>query len=89
MPRHRGQCSWINGSQHMKKPESGCFHVIQLIRGNCKHDVFSELFILAPELQNEYIVTTIDVKERKLKIFYNQAQVDEFKYQFTLVIFIV
>jgi len=65
----------------LNKPESGRYHFIRLIRGNCKLDVFGELFSLAPEYQYEYVVATIDVKEQKLKIFHDQAQVAEFEYK--------
>ncbi len=62
-------------------PETGRFHLIRLIRGNRKPDVFGEQFSLAPEFQYEYVVATIDVKEQKLNIFHDQAQVDEFEYK--------
>ncbi len=65
----------------LKKPETGYFHVIRFIRSNCKLNVFGELFSLAPEFQYEYVVATINVKEQKLKIFRDKAQVDEFKYK--------
>ena len=34
-----------------------------------------------PQLQYEYVVATVDVKEQKLKIFLGRAQVDEFDYK--------
>lgn len=65
----------------LNKPESGRIHLIRFIRGNRKLDVFGELFSLAPEFQYEYVVATIDVKEQRLRIFHDQAQVDEFEYK--------
>lgn len=38
---------------------------------------FGETFPIAPELEYEYVVATIDVKEQKLKLVHNNVQVDE------------
>jgi hypothetical protein len=43
--------------------------------------VFGEVFLLSSELQYEYVVATIDVKEQKLKIFLDSSQVEEFNYK--------
>jgi hypothetical protein len=43
--------------------------------------VFGETFMVTSELQYEYVVATIDVKEQKLKVFLNSSQVEEFNYQ--------
>ena len=34
-----------------------------------------------PELQYEYVIATINVKEQKLKLFLNKTQVEEFNYK--------
>lgn len=65
----------------LKKPESGCYHLIRFIRSDCKLNIFGEHFFLSPDLQYEYVVATIDVKEQKLKLFHDQFQVDEFDYK--------
>ena len=52
----------------LKKPESGCFHLVRFIRSNRKLDVFGELFSLSSEYQYEYVVATTDVKEQKLNL---------------------
>lgn len=65
----------------LAKPQSGRYHLIRLIRGDCKLDVFSELFDVPPQLQYEYVVATVDVTEQKLKLFHNQTQVEEFNYK--------
>lgn len=65
----------------LQKPEEGRYHLVRFVRSNLKLDVFGEIFSVAPELQYEYVVATIDVKEQRLKIFLNQTQVDEFDYK--------
>jgi len=65
----------------LPKPESGRYHLVRFIRSDRKLNVFGETFLLAPELQYEYVVATVDVKEQTLKIFLGGAQVDEFKYK--------
>ena len=65
----------------LKKPETGRYHLVRLIRSELKLNIFSELFLVAPELKGEYVVATIDVKDQKLKLFLDKTQVDEFDYQ--------
>ena len=65
----------------MKKPKTGRYHVVRFIRGNMNLDIFGELFKVSPDLQYEYVVATIDVKEQKLKLHLDNTQVDEFTYQ--------
>jgi len=65
----------------LPKPESGHYHLIRFIRSDCKLNIFGEQFHLSPDLQYEYVVATIDVKEQKLKLFLEQFQVDEFDYK--------
>ncbi len=65
----------------MKKPETGRYHVVRFIRGDMNLNIFGELFKVSPDLQYEYVVATIDVKEQKLKLYLNKSQVDEFTYQ--------
>ena len=69
-PRHR-----------LKKPETGRYHIVRLIRSDLKLNIFGELFPVSPELKLEYVVATIDVKEQKLKLFLDKTQVEEFDYQ--------
>jgi putative transposase len=69
-PRHR-----------LKKPETGKYHLVRLIRSDLKLNVFGEIFRVPPELQLEYVVATINVKEQKLKLFLDKTQVDEFRYK--------
>jgi putative transposase len=54
---------------------------VRLIRRNLKLNFFGELFPFPPELELEYVVATIDVKEQKLKLFLDKTQVEEFDYQ--------
>ena len=53
----------------MKKPETGKYHVVRLIRSNLQLNIFGEYFSVPPETMLEYVVATIDVKEQKLKLF--------------------
>ena len=69
-PRHR-----------LKKPETGRYHLVRLIRSDSKLNIFGETFRVPPELQLEYVVATINVKEQKLKLFLDKIQVDEFNYK--------
>ena len=65
----------------LKKPNTGRYHLVRLIRSNLKLNIFGELFPVAPELELEYVVATIDVKEQKLKLFLDKTQVDEIDYK--------
>ena len=64
----------------LKKPEEGRYHVVRFIRSDRKLSVFGEIFRLPLELQYEYVVATIDVKEQKLKLYLGQNQVEQFDY---------
>ncbi|MFZ3047915.1 MAG: helix-turn-helix domain-containing protein [Desulfatirhabdiaceae bacterium] len=65
----------------LKKPEMGRYHVVRLIRSDLKLNIFGEIFPVPPELQCEYVIATINVKEQKLKLFLDKIQVEEFKYK--------
>lgn len=65
----------------LKKPKTGRYHLVRLIRSNLKLNIFGELFPVAPELELEYMVATIDVKEQKLKLFLDKTQIDEINYK--------
>jgi hypothetical protein len=69
-PRHR-----------LKKPESGRYHLVRFIRSNLKLNIFGEIFRVPAELEYEYVVATIDVKEQKLKLYLEKSQVEEFNYR--------
>jgi hypothetical protein len=45
---------------------------VRLIRSDLKINVFNKLFPVPPELEHEYLIATIDVKEQKLKLFGNK-----------------
>ena len=65
----------------MKKPETGKYHLVRLIRSDLKLNIFGEIFPVSPELKLEYVVATINVKEQKLKLFLDKIQVDELSYK--------
>lgn len=69
-PRHR-----------LRKPETGSYHLVRLVRSDLRLNIFGETFPVPPELKLEYVVATIDVKEQKLKIFFDKTQVEEFNYK--------
>jgi len=53
---------------------------VRLIRSDLQINIFGELFPVPPETKLEYVVATIDVKDQKLKMFFNKFQVEEFDY---------
>jgi hypothetical protein len=65
----------------LQKPETGRYHVVRLVRSDLTLNIFGETFPVPPELQYEYVIATINVKEQKLKLFLDKIQVDEFKYK--------
>ena len=65
----------------LDKPEEGCYHLVRFIRGDCRLNIFGEIFPAPPQTQYEYVVATIDVKEQKLKLYLDTIQVEEYKYQ--------
>lgn len=65
----------------LKKPTTGRFHLVRFIRGDCQLNVFGELFRVPFELQYEYVVATIDVKEQKLNLSLDKTQVEQFNYR--------
>lgn len=64
----------------LKKPKSGKYHLVRYIRSDSCLNIFGEIFPVSAELQYEYVVATIVVKEQKLKLFLANEQVDEFNY---------
>ena len=68
-------------TRQLKKPLTGRYHVVRLIRSDLKIDIFGECFPVPPETIFEYVVATIDVKEQKLKLFLSKIQVEEFDYK--------
>jgi hypothetical protein len=65
----------------LKKPETGRYHLVRLIRSDLKLNILGELFPVPPEVKLEYVVATIDVKEQKLRLFLDKTQVDELDYK--------
>lgn len=69
-PRHR-----------LKKPTTGRYHLVRLVRSEMKINIFGEFFRVPPELMYEYVVATINVKEQKLQLYMGNTQVEEFDYK--------
>jgi hypothetical protein len=68
-------------NHRLKKPETGRYHLVRLIRSDLKLNIFGEMFPVPPQLKHEYVIATINVKEQKLKLFLDKIQVEEFKYK--------
>ena len=51
------------------------------LRSDSRLNIFGEMFPVSADLQYEYVVATIVVKEQKLKLFLADEQVDEFNYR--------
>lgn len=65
----------------LQKPVVGRYHLVRFIRSDLKLNIFSELFRVPPELQYEYVVATVDVKDQKLKLYLDKTQVEEIDYK--------
>lgn len=65
----------------LKKPVSGRYHLVRFIRSNLKLNIFGEIFRVPPDLEYEYVVATIDVKEQKLKVYLEKTEVLQFDYK--------
>ncbi|MCJ7803363.1 MAG: IS481 family transposase [Desulfobacterales bacterium] len=67
--------------QHrLKKPETGRYHLVRFIRSNLKLNIFGEMFPMPPELEYQYVVATIDVKEQNLKLYLDKTEQLMFNY---------
>ncbi|MBJ6727347.1 helix-turn-helix domain-containing protein [Geomesophilobacter sediminis] len=65
----------------LEKPKAGRYHIVRFIRSDRNLNLFGEIFKLPPELAQEYVVATIDVKEQKMKLFLDRTQVEEYDYK--------
>ena len=65
----------------LKKPVSGRYHLVRFIRSNMKLNIFGEIFRVPPDLEYEYVVATIDVKEQLLKLYLEKTEVLKFDYK--------
>ena len=68
-------------NHRLKKPKTGRYHLVRLIRSDLKLNIFGEMFPVPPQLKHEYVIATINVKEQKIKLFLDKIQVEEFKYK--------
>jgi len=65
----------------MKKPVHGKYHVVRFIRSNGRLDVFGETFSVPRNLQYEYVVGTINVRNQKLELVHDGLKVEEYDYR--------
>ena len=64
-----------------RKPETGKYHVVRLIRSDLKINIFGECFPVPPEAYLEYVVATIDIREQGLKPLLDGKQIAIFDYR--------
>jgi hypothetical protein len=64
----------------LKKPKTGRYHLVRYIRSELQLNVFGELFLMPPDLQYQYVVATVDVKEQTLKVCLAQQPVAAYEY---------
>jgi len=64
----------------LSKPTSGKYHLVRLIRSNCRLDMFGEMFPVPKRLAYEYVVGTVDVRRQKLELFHDGLKVEEYDY---------
>jgi len=64
-----------------KDPAKGRYHFVRLIRNDLRLNIFGESFSVPPELEFEYAVATIDVKEQKLTISHDGKPVKQIGYK--------
>ena len=65
----------------IRKPETGRYHVVRLVRSDLKINIFGECFPVPPEAHLEYVVATVDVREQRLKLFLDKKQIEELNYK--------
>ena len=51
----------------LQKPEEGRYNLTRLIRRGLKLNVFGQILPVPPKSMYEYVVATIDAKQKKLK----------------------
>ena len=56
----------------LKKPKKGKYHLVRYIRSDSRLNIFCEMFPVSAELQYEYVVATIIVKERQTKVVFSR-----------------
>lgn len=64
-----------------KKPEKGRYYSVRLIRSDLRLNIFGESFSVPPELEFEYTVATIDVKDQELTISQDGKTVKQIEYK--------
>lgn len=65
----------------LRKPETGCYHLVRFIRSDRRLDIFGEQFLLPPEAEYAYVVATVDVAQQRLRVMLGADLVAELPYQ--------
>jgi len=69
-----------NPKYPLTKPKQGCYNMIRFIRSDCLLHIFGEKFPMPQEVQYEYVVASVFVKKKKMKVFLNKNCIAEFDY---------
>jgi len=64
----------------LRKPETGCYHLVRFIRSDRRLDLFGERFLLPPEAEYAYVVATVHVERERLRVMLGADLVAEFPY---------
>lgn len=65
----------------LEKPTHGKYHVVRLIRSDCRLNLFGEMFKVPQKLQYEYVVGTVNVRRQKLELFHDGLKFEEYDYK--------
>lgn len=64
----------------LRKPKDGCYNIVRFIRSDCLLNIFGEKFPMPQEAQYEYVVASVFVKERRLKVFLDNFCITDIDY---------
>lgn len=65
----------------LRKPGTGCYHLVRFIRSDRRLDIFGERFLLPPEAEYAYVVATVNVAQQRLRVMLGTDLVAEFPYR--------
>lgn len=63
------------------KPETGIYNLVRFIRNDLILDLFGDRMNVSPELEHQYVVASIDVKEQKMKLHMHRKLIRTFNYK--------
>jgi len=65
----------------LRKPDTGCYHLVRFIRSDHHLDIFGERFLLPPETAYAYVVATVEVAQQRMRVMLGADLVAEFPYR--------